>query len=60
MYNVTSLLPGLTWNGSRSVCQILGGDLLKLDTEEESGFIDSLIQGQNIYWIGEYMFLLKI
>lgn len=53
MYNVTSLLPGLTWNGSRSVCQIFGGDLLKLDTEEESGFIDSLIQGQNIYWIGE-------
>ena len=53
MYNVTSLLPGLTWNGFRSVCQIFGGDLLKLDTEKESGFINSLIQSQNIYWIGE-------
>lgn len=55
-YNVSSTLRPKSWNESRMICQILGGDLLSIVDMEEQKFINSFFKDTSIkrlnYWIG--------
>ena len=64
VYAVSSISPGHTWNDSRSICQGHGGNLVKLETENETALISSFFKDQiveaNSYWIGKGSFSIKI
>ena len=57
LYNVSSVSPGHTWNDSRLICRRHGGDLVKLDTDNETAFISKFFQDPKVkynhYWIGK-------
>ena len=57
LYNVSSVSPGHTWNDSRLICRRYGGDLVKLETENETALISGFFQDPKIkynhYWIGK-------
>ena len=42
LYNISSVLPGHTWNDSRLICQRYGMDLLKIDFNNETAFVNRL------------------
>ena len=56
--------PGHTWNDSRLICRRYGGDLVKLETENETALISGFFQNPKIkynhYWIGKQLFFLKV
>lgn len=57
LYNVSSVSPGHTWNDSRLICQRYGGDLLKLDANNETAFVNGFFNDTRVkfnhYWIGK-------
>ena len=57
LYTVSPVSPGHTWNDSRLICRRYDGDLVKLDTDNETAFITSFFQDPKVkynhYWIGK-------
>ncbi|MDO4618411.1 MAG: lectin-like protein [Clostridia bacterium] len=44
----------MTWEDAKEYCEIVGGHLVTITSEEEQGFIENFIQkgDKNVYWMG--------